>query len=476
MRAAVLLVALSGWLVAAWLFVFKPLPPVGLTPPSGGKDDPRPAVPSGDASVDRIFRDWSSDPALAGASVGFCLLDESGGAVYASPLAATALCPASALKTVTTAAALELLGPEFRFNTLLMSDVPVSGSGVLDGDLRLSGSGDPTFSSENLEALADAVIKAGLKQVNGKLEIDGADFREPPVSDHWNWGDLGNAYGAGAYSFNLDHNRILLRFQPDGQEGGPAALLNPGVATRDTRWVNEVFTGPPRSGDRVVVYSEPFGRTITLRGSVPIGENGFPVNAALPDPPARVRELLEAKLEAAGVKVLGREIPWRPSATPLAFHHSKPLPKIIDHLHRVSDNLEAQCLFLTIGLQKSTDFDAAYAIRRHWESRGVEFTGLRMIDGSGLARANLIRPLDLAKVNHFARRGPHGQRFRESLTAYLDGKVRSKLGAMSGVKTDVGFIAMADGREFTFCLMANGLEPGLDFWPLRDRLLKAVTE
>jgi len=226
-----------------------------------------------------------------------------------------------------------------------------------------------------------------------------------------------------------------------------------------------------------VIYSEPHGRTITLRGSVPLGENDFPVSGALPDPPAKGKELLQAKLEAAGVKFLAREISKRPGNVVLAEHESKALPEIIDHLHRVSDNLEAQCLYLTMGLLKDTDPDpdAAYAIRRHWESRGVEFKGLRLIDGSGLARANMIRPLDLAKVNHLARRGAHGERFRQSLTAYLDGRVRAKLGAMSGVKTDVGFITMPDGREFTFCLMANGLDTGLDYWPLRDRLLLKVS-
>jgi D-alanyl-D-alanine carboxypeptidase/D-alanyl-D-alanine-endopeptidase (penicillin-binding protein 4) len=205
-----------------------------------------------------------------------------------------------------------------------------------------------------------------------------------------------------------------------------------------------------------------------------LGESNFPVNGALPDPPARVKELFQARLAAAGVKILGRKIPSRSQVAPLVLHDSKPLPEILDHLHKVSDNLEAQCLFLTIGSQKSTDPDAAYTLRRHWEGRGVEFKGLRLIDGSGLARANMIRPLDLAMVNHLARRGPHGERFRQSLTAYVGGRVRAKLGAMSGVKTDVGFITMADGREFTFCLMANGLNPQLNYWPLRDTFLQQV--
>ncbi|RYD26437.1 MAG: hypothetical protein EOP87_22740 [Verrucomicrobiaceae bacterium] len=238
--------------------------------------------------------------------------------------------------------------------------------------------------------------------------------------------------------------------------------------------MNEVVTGPAGTGDRVVIYSQPHGRTITLRGSVPLGESNFAVTGALPDPPAKVKELLQAKLQAAGVKFLGRKIPARSGVVALAEHGSSPLPEIIDHLHKVSDNLEAQCLFQTIGLRKPTDPDSAYTVRQHWEGRGVDFKGLRLIDGSGLARANMIRPLDLAMVNHLARRGPHGERFRQSLTDYVDGKVRAKLGAMSGVKTDVGFITMPDGREFTFCLMANGLSPQLNYWPLRDNLLRQV--
>jgi len=471
--------AVAGWAVAAWLFLSKPLPSIVIASNSDAagsvtKSDPVPAIPSQEGSLARVFQSWSADPQLAGALVGFCLLDENGAAVYASPLASTALCPASALKTVTTAVALELLGPEFRFTTSLVSDVEINASGAVDGDLKLVSDGDPTFSSEDLEALAEQVTKAGLKQVNGKLVIEGADFREPPVNDHWNWGDIGNAYGAGAFGFNLDHNRLTLRFQPAVAEGQPAALLNPDGATKDTKWINEVVTGPAGTGDRVVIYSQPNGRTITLRGSVPLGESNFAVTGALPDPPVKVKELLQAKLQAAGVRFPGRKIPARSGVVVLAEHRSSPLPEIIDHLHKVSDNLEAQCLFQTIGLRKVTDPDPAYTVRTYWEGRGLEFKGLRLIDGSGLARANMIRPLDLAKVNHLARRGPHGERFRQSLTAYVDGKVRAKLGAMSGVKTDVGFITMPDGREFTFCLMSNGLNPQLNYWPLRDKLLQQI--
>lgn len=460
---------LSGWGMAAWLFLSKPLEPVTLPLPKE-RGTPMPQ-PSNANPIENTFLEWSADPSLAGALVGFCVLDPSGKTVFASPLAETALCPASALKTVTTAAALEVLGSNKQFTTQLIQVGEITPSGQLNGGLLISGGGDPTFSSSDLAALTNAVVKAGVKQINGKVEA-GYGGKEYPVSDHWNWGDIGNAYGAGAYGLNLDHNRIAITFQPAAREGDPATLLNDAPPTKDTRWVNQVLTGPAGSGDRVSVYSEPYGRTITLRGTVPLGESEFTVHGAMPDPAARTKEVFRASLEAAGVKVVEGEMLPVDHLDTLVFHKSAELAEIIDHLHKTSDNLEAQCLFLAIG--SAAEADPAEAVRNHWESRGVAFTGLRLIDGSGLARANMIRPLDLARVNHSARRGPHGERFRQSLTSYLDGKVRSKLGAMSGVKTEVGFLTLEDGREVTFALMANGLALTVDFWPLRERLLRGV--
>lgn len=456
---------MMGWVTAGWLAWRAP---VTEPPPSAletVEEDP----------LGRLFAAWQAQPELAGAAIGFCLLDEDGAPLFASPLAHTALCPASALKTVTSAAALGVLGPEFRFETTLAATAAPDGEGTLAGDLVLVGAGDPTFSTEDLHALADAAGRAGLRQVTGTVRVDASIFPHDPLSDFWNWGDVGNAYGAGAYGLNLDHNRMTITFDPGAAEGAPATLLGSRPILPETRWENYVTTGPAGSGDGVVVYSEPYGRRVTLRGTVPLGERGFAVRGAIPDPPALAAEVLRARLEKAGVKFDRAAVAQdAPAAVVLARHESAPLPEIIDHLHRVSDNLETQCLFLAIGQRRNAA--PAAAVRAFWEEAGVAFTALRLLDGSGLARANMIRPLDLARVNHAARRGPHGERFYQSLSTYLDGAVRSKLGAMSGVKTEVGFLRTASGRELTFALMANGLRPGLDFWPLRSALLEAVMD
>ncbi len=249
---------LSGWTVAAVLggrgWERSSVAPAIVATPA--KQTPESAEPpaESESKFARIFRKWSANPELAGALVGFCLLDDEGRVVFASPLAETALCPASALKTATTGAALGLLGLEFRFETTLVATAPLDAAGALFGDLVLAGGGDPTFSQDDLGRLADAALAAGLKQVAGRLRVDTSIFPQDPVSEHWNWGDIGNAYGAGAYGLNVDHNRLAIRFEPMALPGAPAKFLGGGPAARDTRWENRVLTGPAGSGDGAVVY------------------------------------------------------------------------------------------------------------------------------------------------------------------------------------------------------------------------------
>ena len=449
------LLCLSGWVAAGW-FAWnakadnREPPTLGVTVP--------PAVQPFQA----VFEKWAEKPELKAALTALVLLDEDGQVVFSSALGETALCPASTLKTLTTGAAFGILGPEFRFETTLIHRT--------DGNLALVGGGDPTLSLDDLEQLAVTAVTAGLKEVSGDLVADTSVFSAPPVNDHWNWGDIGNAYGAGAFGLNVGHNRMLVSFRPGARTGDPAEFLKADPDPPQTRWLNTVITGEPGSGDGVTIYSSPGGQVVSTSGTVPRGA-AFSVRGALPDPPAVATAALRAALERAGVKFAGKPVS-RTDAAVLAVHRSAPLPEIIDHLHEVSDNLEAQCLFLTIGRISLTD--PAAAVRGYWERAGVRFEGLRLIDGSGLARANMIRPLDLARVNLAARRGPHGGRYVQSLNPSLGGNVRAKLGGMSGVKTDTGFLTLKNGRIYTFALMANGVGTGFDFWRLRDELLTAV--
>jgi serine-type D-Ala-D-Ala carboxypeptidase/endopeptidase (penicillin-binding protein 4) len=461
---AALLFACAGWSLAGYLWLQSASPGTIVLERKFAPEQ-APGVP-----IAAVFEEETAALVEAGAAVAFCLLDEQGRTIYASPLAETALSPASALKTLTTGAALAQLGPDFRFETRLDGTNKPDQGGRLDGDLILVGGGDPTLTLEDIDQLVAGLSGVGV--VTGRVRVDASIFPQNPVNDHWNWGDIGNAYGAGAFGLNIGWNRMIVRFQSAREPGGPAEFIGSDPAPEGYDWHNHVTTGPPGSGDGVVVFAEPYGRRITLRGTIPAGAAGFSVRAALPDPPAFAEDYLRQKLRERDIEILGEDPPATSNPETLVVHPSAPLGEIIDHLHRVSDNLEAQALFLMLGRASGTD--PANAVRAHWEKQGVSFAGLRLLDGSGLARANAIRPIDLARVNHAARHGLHGDRFWESLNASMEGRTRAKAGAMSGVRSDVGFITLPDGREYTFALMANAVPSEADFWAIRHRLLAAV--
>ncbi len=437
---------------------------------------PAPAMVVGLSSTDRSARGFSevfaselSDSSLEGVSISMVVLDEDGQIWFASPLAYTAMCPASALKVLTTGAALANLGPDFRFETKLASQAVVGTS--LDGDLVIIGGGDPTLSSDRLAGMVDNLLDSGIRRIDGRVLVDATVFPEHPVSEHWNWGDIGNAYGAGAYGLNVDHNRMVVRFGPGAEPGAPARLLGTSATLPEVDWNNLVVTGRRGSGAGVVVFSEPYGGRVTFRGTVPPDAKEFSVRAAIPNPPQSAVAILTAALRGKGVEITGR---IRPDATPqhvLATASSPPLIDIIRSIHQTSDNLEAQCVFLKL----APHGNPVAEVREFWQSRGVSFSALRMLDGSGLARANMIRAVDLARVTHLAISGPHGREFFESLPSYQDGSVRSKPGWMSGVTTSTGTVTTADGRRMTYAFMANGVSDAQTVRNLRGRLRAALS-
>jgi D-alanyl-D-alanine carboxypeptidase/D-alanyl-D-alanine-endopeptidase (penicillin-binding protein 4) len=111
-------------------------------------------------------------------------------------------------------------------------------------------------------------------------------------------------------------------------------------------------------------------------------------------------------------------------------------------------------------------------IREHWKSRGLDFIGLRMEDGCGLARADFIRPLDLARLQFLAGTGPQGSAYKESLLS-KDG-LRWKGGAMSGIRTYTGFAKCKSGAEFCYAIMLNHYADGKVVSDLSQRVMDAM--
>jgi len=416
------------------------------------------------------LREAHQNPALPGAAIGFCLLDHVGRMVI-DDQAGTAFIPASSLKTLTTATALEVLGPDFRFSTELRTTAKMQ-NGVIEGDLVIVGGGDPMLKLDDLTAMTAALKKQGLRRITGAVRGDGRLFPGSIYNDFWNWGDIGNGFGSAVSGLNLNHNRFSGWFRAGETVGAATTFLGTRPDVPDVLWKNEVLTGAADSGDGVMIHGGEKTPVVHLRGTVPLGAQEFHVRGAVPDPVRFAEHHLRQSLMEAGVE-FGTSSTGSAEATHVLHkHESPPLLEIIRSIHATSDNHETECVFRTLGLKASKP--PVDVIREHWAARGLTFIGLRMEDGCGLARADFIRPADLARLQHLVGSGPHGAAYKETLPSR--GGLRWKGGAMSGIRTFTGYATTERGEEFSYALMVNHSTDGkaaADFCQtLLDSLLK----
>lgn len=426
-----------------------------------------PEAPRAPHPIATILQEARVNPALAGAAIGFCLIN-SKGEVVLDENAQTASIPASSLKTLTTATALEILGPDFHFTTELKSTAPLQ-DGTIKGDLVIVGGGDPMLKMDDLKAWAADLKQRGLLRITGGIRGDASFFSGSLYGDFWNWGDIGNGYGSGVAGLNLNHNRYIVVFRAGPAVGAPAELLGINLEVPDADWKNEVITGAADSGDNVVIYGGERTTTVSLRGTVPLGATKFQAKGAVPDPARFAAHHFRALLVAAGIQV-GGSAGVAPAALPLLKHESPPLIDIVKSIHATSDNQETECVFRMLGLKAGKP--PAEVIREHWKARGLEFIGLRMEDGCGLARADFIRPLDLARLQYLAATGPQGVAYKTSLLS-KDG-LTWKGGAMSGIRTFTGYAKSKSGEEYCYALMMNHYTDGKAISELSQKVMDAM--
>jgi len=418
------------------------------------------------------------DTEAGGMALGLCVQDEAGNTIFGRE-ARRAFIPASSLKTLTTATALELLGPDFHFQTRLLSAAPMA-EGVIEGDLILRGGGDPMLSLADLSKCAAELQARGLREVRGRVLGDGGFFTGSIYGDFWNWGDIGNGYGSPVSGLNLEHNRYTAVFAPALQEGGPAAFVGAQPEVPGITWLSEVRTGPEGGGDGVMIHGGERAQRVHLRGTVPAGQPQFRVAGAVPAPELFAAHHLRAALMQAGIRVAGgaasaREAAPMPEAGHEMWRHESPaLADIVTSIHATSDNHETECVFRMIGAREKRP--PAEVVRAHWQTRGLTFEGLRMEDGCGLARADHITPHDLARLQMLAATGPQGRVYADSLLAAHDGAVRYKGGAMSGVRSVAGLVTRPDGSRAAFALMVNHFGNPRPYALLREAMLRALAD
>ena len=345
--------------------------------------------------------------------------------------------PASVMKLVTTYAAIDLLGPDFTWNTSFYTDGDMSG-GALRGNLYVRGGGDPKLVLERIQAAFMALQDKGVQVVLGDIVLDHSAFevanQDPAEFD----GEGLRPYNASPDALLVNFKSVILTFQPDVAAGVARVLSEPpmaGLAIDATVPLSRAGCGDWRGALRARFED---ANSIRFEGRYPqgCGEKVWPV--AYQDPASYAARALEGLWRASGGALTGnvRAGLTPPGAKLLHEAQSLPLTDIINDVNQWSNNVMAQQVFLTLGRLAPARLDAMTVPRgpltpmragrlersrdvvaRWWKTTfGIHTVAPVMDNGSGLSREERITPDALVALLQHAARHPNGERFVQSLS------------------------------------------------------------
>ncbi len=361
----------------------------------------------------------------------------------------TSMVPASCMKLITTAAALEILGPDSCFHTYLEYDGNIDSKGTLHGNLYIRGGGDPclgfnrvesSLSAEQLiETWTAAVVKAGIRSIDGRILADDSLWEKDLAVPSWQWEDIGNYYGVGASALSFHENFYSLVFQPGKSVGDPASLIRKEGMPNELILKNEVKTGESGSGDRTTVFGMEYVLIQFAKGTIPIDVPEFTIRAAIPDPATYCADLLTRALVSKGVMLHHKGI--APSQRHLLHHLSSPTVKeIVYWTNQKSINLYAEHLLKKMGekvLGRGSTRAGVEVVTAFLKQKNIDLQGFHMVDGSGLSRKNLVTAEQLTALLGYMKTFPCFTAFLASLPT-KEG-VKAKSGSMSLIKGYAGY-------------------------------------
>ncbi len=440
-----------------------------------------------EAQVPQPIRQLLRQPYMEGASFSLMVKEvESGRTLFAYDTLQQ-MTPASVMKSLTTATALELLGEDYRFPTTIEYDGTIE-QGHLNGNLYIKGSGDPSLGSSFLEEEVDfagewiaAIRNAGIQTIEGAVIADEQLFDTEGTSLKWVVEDMGTDYGAGSYGLNVFDNRFKLGLQT-GEAGSRPQVkgIEPWI---DLRFHNYMIAQKVAT-DSCYIMGAPFSNERYLYGVVPAGKAYLQLQGDIPDPPTFLADYLTKQLRKVGIKVKGTPSCYRllqeagewptKSRKPLITTYSPPLSKLVRITNFVSHNLFADALLKTIGLRyqpKKGEVISSFGrgvkvLREYWEQQGLDVATLYQVDGSGLAAINkLSTAFTTDFLCYMRKQSSYSTVFNNSLPRVgIEGSVRNfwkgnisaklKSGSMTRVKGYAGYVTQA-GRTYAIALFVN---------------------
>lgn len=470
-----------------------------------------------------------SVPPLDQVHWGIRIVDPERGQVLYSHNGHRKFVPASNMKVLSTATALALLGPEYRYQTELWGVGPLQERGsVLQGDLVLRATGDPTLSERfypsaeaPLDSLAEAVWTSGIRAVTGSLIVDASGWDSVTVPGNWVVSDLPARYAATGGAFSIADGELTVEVTAGAVAGAPSSVRWwPGTG-EDFFSAAFVTTQPDSTARAWRADYLPESRRLRVEGRISPGAVDT-IRVSQRDPAGVASAALLRALERKGIEVRGgvrvtwdagvplgpggcvtgygrsdppaqgRSLPECPGSVRLANLRSPPMAEIVKAILEPSQNWMTEQLVRTLGAERGRkgSWSEGFRVQRDFlvHEVGVDSLDIAFEDGSGLSAYNLVTPRALVQILDHMRDSPNAGIYRNAMAspgetestlstrlAGLEDRVFAKTGTITHVNSLSGYVFTDSGRELIFSILTNGA--GLPSQMMRnaiDRLLLVV--
>jgi D-alanyl-D-alanine carboxypeptidase/D-alanyl-D-alanine-endopeptidase (penicillin-binding protein 4) len=384
--------------------------------------------------------------------------------------------PASVIKVLTTYAALDTLGPGYTWKTRAYA-VGRTANGVLDGDLFVTGGGDPYMTAEHWWRFVQALRERGLARITGDFVIDNSYFA--PAQ-----GNRADFDRQPFRSYNVLPDALMVNFQTSRftfitseQRNRPLILVNPLPANLNLQNRVRLIEGKCYTSGVTFDTPDPIGdpNTVVVGGVLPASCGSFSINRAIMNAPDYAYGTFRTLWTQSGGVIDGQmRIGRLPDNARLLYEHdSLPLSEIIRLVNKYSNNVMARHLMLTLGVEKygppATVENGRNAVSSWMASRGIQMPGFVLDNGSGLSRAERITARGLGEMLDRAWHSPFMPEFAASLplsatdgtlrnrfkSPGMQGRIRLKTGHLDNVSALAGFVNAASGKTFVVVIIIN---------------------
>ena len=393
--------------------------------------------------------------------------------------------PASVQKLLTTAAAAERLGWDYRYTTRLLSTGPIAVDGTLEGDLIVVGSGDPSINPRHPErwrAFDDwaASLKAkGIRIIQGRVIGDDNAFAEPGWGFGWSWDDLYYGYGAEPSALQFNENKIEVMVGP-GIASGARAIISTSPLGHSLVIDHGVTTVAPGDRTSVDLSRMPGTSFVAVRGQIAADSAPLTIDAAVDNPTRFFVTALREALARNGIFVAGGVADVDELRAPiphdglheLIVDRSPPLSELIDVAQKWSRNIYTESMLLAMAPagQPATAAGGLDTLRETLRQWGVPTDFYLARDGSGLSRYNYVTADSIVWLLTYLWADPrHAGPFQATLPVAgvsgtlanrmkgtpAEGRVRAKTGTMSHVRSIAGYLTALNGEPVAFAIVAN---------------------